>query len=235
MANELRAKILATSVTLAVNVLAAIAPVGATSPDAPRADYFGRSTPSPSSQAPMRGHATSTVRVNLPPPAPNSPHPTVSSASSPEEWMNAFDEYVDAYMPTKADAYIINKPFNQESERVMQFCTTISKVGRNYKILAQKLKSMPATPTMPETKAFRDMTVDWYLDASLVYEDMVRPRPPARTKEELNSMIQDLNDRSERLKTNYEKLAEMDTDIRRQYHLQPPKRDDALYQYAGHH
>ncbi len=231
MANRSKAGIFASSLALAAIIFSAISPASAASPpEAPREDFFGRNTPS----APMRGQA-STIHVNIPPPAPNSPHPRVSNTSSPEEWMNAFDEYVDFYMPKRSDSIIINKPFNQESERVMQFCNTIAKVGRNYKILAQKLRSLPAAAEMPESKALRDMTVDWYLDSALVCEDMVRPRPPARTKEELNSMIQDLKDRSENLKLNSEKLAETDTEIRRHYHLQPPKRDDALYTYAGHH
>lgn len=125
--------------------------------------------------------------------------------------------------------------FNQEVERVTQYCNLVAKIARNYRILAQKLKSLPVPTAAPETREYRDHMVDWYRDSALVYEDMVRPRPPARTKEELDSMIKDVTNRSENLKAQFETLAKTDTEIRRRYSVQPPKQDDALRQYTGHH
>src|SRR4029078_1278919 len=116
---------------------------------------------------------------------------------------------------------------------VTQFCNTVAKISRNYRILAQKLKALPIPTSVPESREYRDLMVEWYKDSALVYEDMVRPRPAARTKEELNGMITDIKDRSENLKAQFETLLKMDTDIRRRYSVQPPKSDDALRQYAG--
>jgi hypothetical protein len=237
MAGNIRAGILATSMTFAVMTLPAMAPAGAASPDAPKEDVFGRTTGTPPGpHAPPHGRVSgSTIHIGPSAPAPNSPHPIVSTGSAPQQWFDAFDDYVAAYKPTPSDELNMNKPFNQEVERVTLFCNTVAKVARNYKILAQKLQSLPIPNQAPETKEYRNQMVTWYSDSAGVYDDMVRPRPAARTKEELNAMIKDLNDRSENLKANFETLAKMDSDIRLQYHVNPPKQDDPLRKYAGHH
>lgn len=222
--------------TFAVVILQAMAPAGATSPDAPREDYFGRSTPAPStSRAPMRGQAATTVRINPPALTGPAPHPQVSESSQPQEWFDAFDTYVSFYNPTKEDEIDMKASFNQEVERVTKFCRTVAKVARNYRILAQKLKSLPIATSVPEARSYRDRMVQWYNDSALIYEDMIRPRPAARTKEELNSMIQDITERSEAQKTIFETLISLDGEIRLHHHVTPPKNDDALRRYAGHH
>lgn len=235
MAIQIKKGNLAKYMTLVVMMLSALSPAGAASPDSPREDVFGRTTGSAPKATPQVRGGVSTVRINPSAPAPKAPHPRVSASSSPEQWFDAFDTFVAVYKPTEADQYIMNKPFNQEVERVTQFCNTVSKIARNYRILAHSLKTLPIPVSMPESKEYRDLVVDWYNDSALVYEDMVRPRPAARTKEELNAMIQEITDRSENLKAQFETLLKMDTDIRRHYNVSPPKSDDALRQYAGHH
>lgn len=228
-----QAGILAMSMTIAVMTLSAMAPAGAAAPDAPREDVFGRST-GQAPQAPIRGHVAS-VRINPPQSTVKDPHPQVSKDSPPQEWFDAFDAYGAAYRPSFEDAYVIQDDFNQEAEKVQKFCTTVAKVARNYRSLALKLKSLPIPASMPDVRTYRDRSVDWYNDSAEVYEDMVRPRPPAKTREELTAMIQSIKDRSESLKANRELLYQLDTEIRRHHHVNPPKIDDAIYSYAGHH
>ena len=228
------------SMATAAMILSAIAPAGATQPGAPVEDRFDRSTV-PSQQAPMRapltGHAhTSSVRINPPAPFVNVPHPEVAKDSSPQQWFSALDLYVAYFRPSDTDRFTINTPFNDEVEKVTAFCKTVSKVARNYRALAQKLKSLPIPTTLPdanEVREYRDLLVNWYNDSATVYEDMVRPRPPARTKEELNGMIQGIKDRSESLKANLELLQKMDSNIRLKCHVDPPDYDDAIKTYAG--
>lgn len=223
---------------IAIVMLSATLPVSAAYPDAPREDVFGRTTGAAVPAKPIRGHAsTNTVRIAPSAPVPQVPHPPVSASSTPQQWFDAFDTYVVVLGPTAGDKVIMNKPFNQEVERVAAFCNTVSKIARNYRILAHTLKTLPMPISMPDPKVrvYRDQMIDWYNDSALVYEDMIRPRPAARTKEELNSMIQDIKDRSENLKQTLSMLQEMDQDIRRQFHVNPPKGDDALGDYTGHH
>ena len=224
MAGTLRAGIKLMSVAIAAS---------AASPDAAREDVFGRSTGTQPTRNPR--NAPQTVHIAPSAPVPMAPHPVVSAGSPPQQWFAAFDAYVSVYRPSAADQVKMNQPFNQEVERVTEFCNTVAKISRNYRILAQKIRSLPVPTAVPEAKDYRDLMADWYNDSALVYEDMIRPRPAARTKEELNSMIQDVKDRSETLKSNSAKLAQMDSDIRLRHTVQPPKYDDALDTYAGHH
>ncbi len=225
------------SMALAAMIVSAIAPCGATQPNAPREDVFGRNTgPAPApTRAPISGHVSS-VRINPPATDSNAPHPQVTANSTPEQWFDAFDQYFAYYKPTEEDRFVMNQPFNQEVEKVTAFCKTVTKVAKNYRALAQKLKAMPIPKAMPEAQKYRNLRVNWYNDAALLYEDMVRPRPPARTKEELNRMIQEIKDTSEGLKANHDEvLQKMDSEIRMHYHVNPPKYDDPIFKYAGHH
>jgi hypothetical protein len=232
MIGKIRAGILTTSITLAVMTYVSMPPAGASPPDAPREDIFGRTT---QKTPPPRKGGTAPIRIRPSAPAPVPPHPPVSAASTPEQWFEAFDTFVAVYKPTPEDEVDMNQPFNQQVERVTNFCNIVAKIARNYKILAQQLESLPVPVQAPGAAEYRDRMVSWYKDSALVYEDMIRPRVPARTKEELNRTIDDLNQRSESLKKNGQTLAQMDSDLRLRYHVQPPKYDDALRAYAGHH
>ena len=238
MVIEIRAGKLATSMALVAVILSAIAPAGATQPGSePHEDRFDRSTP-PASQAPTRGPIKGNVYAvhTNPPPVQNIPHPEVYTDSSPQQWFDALDTYVDFFRPTKGDEVVINSPFNDEVEKVNKFCTTVSKIARNYRALAKSLKSLPISTTLPDTQKvgeYRDLLVNWYNDSALVYEDMVKPRPAARTKEELQGMIKSITDRSEALKRTLEYLRQMDTDIRLSCHVDPARHDDSIRKYAG--
>ena len=226
-------------IMIIVTLSATLVPASAAYPEPPREDVFGRTTVAPpTSKPPIRGHASSTsVRIAPSAPAPHAPHIPVSASSSPQQWFDAFDAYVYIFGPTDDDKIVLNENFDQEVEKVTKFCNTVAKIARNYRILAQTLKTLPMPISMPDSKvkSYRDHLADWYVSSAQVYEDMVRPRPAARTKEELNSMIQDIKVRSENLKTTREILQQMDYDIRRQYSVSQPKVDDALRQYTGHH
>lgn len=236
MVIEIRAEKLVMSVALAAAILSTNAPAGATQPGSEvREDRFDRSTPAQApTRAPINGHVSS-VRIN-PPPVRNIPHPEVTPDSTPQEWFTALDVYVGFFRPTDKDKYVINTPFNDEVEKVTAFCKTVTGVARNYRALAKSLKSMPISNNLPDpqkVREYRDLLANWYNDSAIVYEDMVRPRPPAKTKEELQGMIQSIKDRSESLKSNLELLQKMDSDIRLTCHVDPPRYDDVLRKYTG--
>lgn len=224
------------SMALAAMILSAIAPAGATQPRSEvREDRFDRSTPPPApTRAPLTGNVYS-VRTN-PQPVLNVPHPEVTKQSTPQEWFNALDTYVGFYRPSDKDKYVINTPFNDEVEKVTAFCKTVAGVAHKYRALAKNLKAMPISTNLPDqqkVKEYRDLLANWYDDSAVVYEDMIRPRPAAKTREELQGMINSIRDRSESLKSNLELLQKMDSDIRLSCHVDPPKYDDMIRKYAG--
>ena len=51
---------------------------------------------------------------------------------------------------------------------------------------------------------------DWYQDASGVYADLIRPRPPAHTIEDLQEQLEVVKKRSESLADNIASLKAMD-------------------------
>lgn len=210
-------KKIAVSALIAMLILSANSVVCAAAPAKHKGDYFGRSTNS----APPSAKSIFT----------NEPHPAVSTASTPIQWFAAFDDYMGFYRPSEVDKYIMSQNFNQEVERVMDFCKTTKKVEIIYRTLSQRLHSMPIPLSLPEAREYRDLCSNWYLDSAQLYEDMIRPRPAARTKEELDSMLQEITDRSESLKLSRSRLLVMDSNLRRKYSINPPKYDDALFQY----
>ncbi len=226
-------------IMIIVTLTATLLPASAAYPEPPREDVFGRTTAaSPTSRPPIRGHASAnSVRIAPSAPVPDMPRMPVSASSTPQQWFDAFDTYVMKLGPGYEDRLVMRTEFNQTVERVTAFCNTASKIARNYRILSKTVKSLPMPLSMPDSKVklYRDQMAEWYGDSAQVFEDMVRPRPAARTKEELNSMINDIKSRSDGLTEKLAILQQMDQEIRRDYHVNPPKNDDALGNYTGHH
>lgn len=221
-----------TGVALTMMVSSA-ASVNAASPDG---DVFSTSThrpAAPTRNAPIRGGASVSV---APRPVVQQkwigPRPTVSPGSNPTEWFEAVDTYVSFFRPSFEDSFIVDRPFEQEVERVEEFCRTVVKISRNYRILAKRLAAMPLINSLPESRNYRIALVTWYNDQAALFEDMVRPRPPARTREELDGLLDDLKGRSELLKSQAERLQEGESKIRKKYGVHPPRYDDALHDYA---
>ena len=73
---------------------------------------------------------------------------------------------------------------------------------------------------------------DWYQDAAGVYEELIRPRPPARTIEDLQEQLEVVKKRSESLADNIASLKAMDRSLRQQYNVQPALQDDVIQQFA---
>lgn len=199
------------------------------------ADVFSRTTETPAPHArpvnPARPARLTAGVVVTAPLTDAGPRPVVSVQSSPEQWFAAVDELVGYYKPTNPDRVIMNQPFNQEVERVNEFCKTAAKIARNYRILAKKLSALALSRSVVEARRYRDLHVNWYNDVAMLYEDMIRPRPPARTQEELAAMLKDLSDRSEALEQSFGALQIMDLDLRSQYHVRYAKHEDKLQQY----
>ncbi len=204
--------------------------VNAASPEG-QGDVFSRNTPGPSN--PSRPPISVGIQHNVVRPVPwVGPRPQVSRSSTPVQWFEATDEYVGYFRPSSADAAIIGQSFNQEVERVELFCRTVVKISRNYRILAKRLQSMPIPATLPEAQTYRDLCANWYSDQASLYEDLVRPRKPARTKEELAGIMGELDDRSQSLASGFTNLQQMDQDIRKKHGVHGARYEDALHDYA---
>lgn len=205
----------------------------AASPNTAQGDYFGRSTePAPSaSRRPHKGGAA--VRVQQQTDSKLPKLPPLSTKSSPTEWFETYDILCFAYRASNEEKAILQKPLQQDVERINQFCSTVARLARNYRVLAKRIRALPIPTAMPEAKMLIDHQATWYEDSALVYEDMIRPRTPARTQEELQNMISEVDQRADALKSTQESLVDMDREYRKRYQVHAPREDDSLYKYTS--
>lgn len=154
--------------------------------------------------------------------------------ATPTQWFEAIDKAVVKLRPTAADDVILNRPFNQDPERVEKWCDTAGKVSRNYRQLARTVRTLPLPSGMGgDVKEYRTLISDWYDDAALVFEDMIRPRPPANTMEELESQLNDIKQRGQSLARSNSDLGKLDKSLRKTYKVHRAHYDDALTQYVS--
>ncbi|CAN5323185.1 hypothetical protein BH10CYA1_BH10CYA1_29590 [soil metagenome] len=156
----------------------------------------------------------------------------MSSSSPALSWFEKFDEVSFTLQPTDADRIILKKNFNQEAERVVQWTKTAGKVAHNYRLLAQTLKSAPVPANHPALKDYEVQMADWYNDKAAVYEDLIRPRAAARTIEELEGQLKEINDRADSIASQGKELHAMDFHLRETYRVHQSRQTDKLQQYV---
>jgi len=131
---------------------------------------------------------------------------------------------------TEGDRASLDKPLNQQAERVQIWSQTANKVAKNYRLLATTLTSMEVPA--PDLKQYRDLKADWYKDTASIYEDMTRPRKPAKTVEELQAQVSDIKKRADSLQSERRELYEMDVALRKTHSVHLALQGDALQQYV---
>ncbi len=147
-------------------------------------------------------------------------------------WFEKFDALQQKYRPSDSDKVILVRPLMQEAERVRQWKETANKVAQNYRILAKSLRALPAPAGMNDIKEYSNLTSDWYEDAASVYVDLIRPRRPAKTIEELQDSVNTIKKKSDSLSSTIANLRQMDFSLRRNYKVHLAMQDDALQQFV---
>ena len=147
-------------------------------------------------------------------------------------WFEKFDQLKEQYRPTPGDRVILSRPLMQEEERVKQWSATAAKISKNYIRFAKELKNLPVPGQLSDLKQYRDLTADWYQDSAAVFDDLIRPRRPAKTIEELQGQLNDIKSRSATLANTIASLNNMDQSLRKEYKVHLAIQDDALQQYV---
>lgn len=198
----------------------------------PGSDYFstgGHSVP-PAKPAPAQQNTK--YPKNTDPLAGRQGAGALYSDKTPQlEWFEIYDEYVWTLLPTDSDKAVLTRPINNELERVQDYIKVCSKIAKNYKMLASHVRSLPVPSNSPGLKEYQNLKAGFYEDMSEIYSDLIRPRR-TRTQEELSEQLKDIQDRSEQLKVNNNKLLAMDTELRKNFRVHQPKRTDALRRYV---
>lgn len=174
--------------------------------------------------------------INSSPARANKPAQKVPSATSNGPvpvvtWFEKFDSLAEKYQASDADRIILTRPLMQEAERVQQWTNVANKISKNYALLAKSLRNLPS-PDKADVKEYRDLMADWYQDAASVYADLIRPRPPARTIEDLQEQLEVVKRRSESLAENITNLKAMDRTLRQEYNVHVAFQDDIIQQFV---
>jgi hypothetical protein len=155
------------------------------------------------------------------------------AGGTPEvRWFETLDSIVFTGYPTPFEKSILSRQFNQEAERVQQWTVVAQSVANRYRNTAKNLRKLPVPANWEEIAQYRDVRSDWFDDAATIYEDMYRPRKPARTIEELEAQLKDVESRAQQLGETKKINREMDRKLRVKYRVHAPKETDALTKYV---
>jgi hypothetical protein len=148
-------------------------------------------------------------------------------------WFETFDTTVFTLKVPDADKAMLSRPFNREAQRVQEWIDTASQVAKKYRLLATTIRRMEVPGTAGDLQQFRNLNADWYTDVAGVYEDLIRPRTPPKTKEELDDQLGDITQRADSLKGLRQTLQVMDINLRKEYKVHANKETDALTRYVN--
>jgi hypothetical protein len=196
----------------------------------PKNEYFGGN----SNGVPPKGY----TNYQGPPPKAingviNKGAGAMDSDASPElTWFEKFDEISFRGRPNDSERIILNMPFNQEQERVQRWTQVAATVAKRYRQTAKALGGVQAPAGRADLDDYRTLRMEWFNDAAAVYEEMIKPRQPAQTIEELNEQLRQVKEQANSVgKTNIT-LLNMDRNLRRTYRVHNAKQSDALTKYV---
>jgi hypothetical protein len=146
-------------------------------------------------------------------------------------WFEEYDRAKADAKPTPAEQLVLSRPMNQELSRVKEFISTVGSLAKRFRYLAKTLRAMPVSESWGQVKDLRDGEADFYEQTASVFEEMIKPRPPSKTMEELQAKQKELQDHANAAKQYGETLISMDRGLRSTYgvHLDRDKDDLAKY------
>ncbi|MDP3507853.1 MAG: hypothetical protein Q8T09_07670 [Candidatus Melainabacteria bacterium] len=216
---------------LALPLAAALVTCTALAGDAqPKNEYFG----SNSNGTPPKGY----TNYQGPPPKAingvvNKGAGAMDSDASPElTWFEKFDEVSYRGRPTSSERIVLNMPFNQEQERVQRWTQVAAAVAKRYRQTARDLGAVQAPAGRADLDDYRTLRMAWFNDAAAVYEEMIKPRQPAQTIEELNDQLRQVKDQANSLGKMNVSLLNSDRELRRRYRVHNAKQTDQLTKYV---
>jgi hypothetical protein len=147
-------------------------------------------------------------------------------------WFEAYDQAKANAKPDPGEQLVLNRPMNQELSRVKQFIGTANTIAKRFRALAKSLRQMSVPDNCPQVKELRDGEADFYEQEASVFEEMIKPRPPSKTMEELQAKQKELQDHANAAKQYGESLISMDRGLRTTYGVHLDRSTDDLAKYV---
>jgi hypothetical protein len=148
-------------------------------------------------------------------------------------WFERFDELVGSNLPTKSEEFTLNQNLNQELERVQAMTKVYSNISTRYRRLAKELRSLPVQANWSGLQEYRDNKASFFEDEAECFNDMIKPRKPAETIEDLRAELAEVNQRASSLKAEGQTLTAMDRELRKNFSVHAPRYSDELYKYVS--
>jgi hypothetical protein len=149
-------------------------------------------------------------------------------------WFEKFDQSIFNALPTASEKMILDQLWDKEVEKVRQTTETMNNIAKRYRRLAVDLRAMPVASNCPGIEDYRDAKANFFEGEASVYEDLIKPRKPAQTIEDLKDELQEIQSRSQMLHKGGDRLLAVDHDLRRQYSVHANRTTDSLYAYVNH-
>jgi len=162
--------------------------------------------------------------------------------SSPiQKWFAQLDEQVYLHRATPDEKLILGRNFGSppQLERVIEWTNTAARLAKKFRSLAKTLRSMSPPGSSGSdsgapsaVSAYKQALADYYDDSASVLEEYIKPRPAARTQEELEDQLKRVGERSETVKITSTHLTEMDSSLRSQFRVPTADFDNKLMTYV---
>jgi hypothetical protein len=147
-------------------------------------------------------------------------------------WFEEYDRAKADAKPNPAEQLVLSRPMNQELSRVQEFITTVGRISKRFRALAKTLRKMHVQDNWGQVKDLRDGEADFYEQTASVFEEMIKPRPPSKTMEELQAKQKELQDHANSAKQYGETLISMDRGLRSTFGVHLDRSTDDLAKYV---
>lgn len=136
-------------------------------------------------------------------------------------WFEKYDDMVFTLGCSDREKYIIKRPINKEVERLNEWIAAVTSLAQKYRSLAKRIRSL--RPPQADLKELQSESADWYDDNAQLCEELIAPRPPAKTYEELERAYKGFVTRSKNLAEVSKSVTELSTKLRQRYDVHQPK------------
>jgi len=158
---------------------------------------------------------------------------SMTSAASPElTFFESLDTLCFQGWPREQERFYLSQTFDGELERVERWTKTARTVAKRYRNTATALRNLQIPNGRVDLQEYKEMRAEWFDSAARVYEEMIKPKPPAQTMEELEAQLRKVDQDAEAVKHSKTTILAMDRRLRRLYRVHEPRESDALQNYV---
>lgn len=158
---------------------------------------------------------------------------SMTSVASPElTFFESLDSICFRGWPKEQERFYLSQNFDGELEKVERWTRTARGVAKRYRNTATALRNLQIPNGRVDLQEYKEMRAEWFDSAARVYEEMIKPKPPAQTMEELEAQLRKVDQDADAVKHSKTTILAMDRRLRKLYRVHEPRESDALQNYV---